>query len=327
MPTKVHIILPNRIGDSILTLPSLLCLNTLLNRYQDRSFDINVYSHFPITKLFNALDLDRLKFNFFDISSKFRSWINPPDKAFFLSTTTRNLGHHSKISYGLHIPNKKLLRYTVNLPYLHVSMTDKLLPKELLDFLKNNFTLPTYSLRHFGICLELGFSVEQIVESFEFNINKLSPDYRQIASAPLLTNDYVVFCMEAAYNRRHASHRRWHLDGFFFLADKLYTDHGIESVFLGLADQPKLPDNSYMKDMRKKPTLGQIVDIIHHSRGFIGNDSGLLHIANLLRKKSLGLYATSADGEYWPLFPELNKFFINTQPPEEVYPFISDLIT
>jgi ADP-heptose:LPS heptosyltransferase len=131
--------------------------------------------------------------------------------------------------------------------------------------------------------------------------------------------------MEAAYNRRHARKRRWNVDGFFDLAKKLYAEHGIESVFVGLQNQPQLPNRSYMKDLRKELTLEQIVNLLYYSRGFVGNDSGLLHIANLLRKKTIGIYSSDAGKNYWPLYPPFNKVFTNTQQPEDIYPFLNHL--
>jgi hypothetical protein len=328
MTKRIHIILPNRIGDSILTLPALLCLNQLFRKYPKESVEITVFSHFPLVGLFRALDLDLCEFELLDISRKLLSWISPPDKAFFLSTTSKNIGYRSRASYGLRLPNKKLVRYTSDLPYLDGSRLNESLPINLQNFLGTGCSLPPYSWCHFGICLELGFSSEQIINEFKFDGTNLSVDKRYFDTSPrLLTSDYVVFCMEAAYNRRHASKRRWQVDCFFDLASKLYVDHGIESVFVGLQDQPALSEKSYMKDLRKKLTLDQIAALLHYSRGFCGNDSGLLHIANLLRKKSIGMYSRDAGTTYWPLYPSFNKVFTNAQKPDDIYPFLGHLIT
>jgi Glycosyltransferase family 9 (heptosyltransferase) len=327
MTTRIHIILPNRIGDSILALPALLCLHQLFRKYPDNSAEITVFSHFRLVGLFRALELEPFRFRHFDASCKLLSWIRPPAKAFFLSTTSKNIGYRSKTSYGLPLSNKKLVRYTNTLPCLDGSRLEDALPGDLLNFLRTEYSLPAYSLRHFGICLELGFSVEQILNEFKFGGTNLLRDDRYVDKAPLSASDYIVFCMEAAYNRRHASKRRWHADGFFDLAAKLHADHGIESVFVGLQNQPHLPERDYMKDLRTKLSLEQIVDVLTNSRGFIGNDSGLLHLANLLRKKTMGTYPGDAGKDYWPLYPQFNKVFTTAQQPAEFYPFLGHLVS
>lgn len=327
MTTKIHIILPNRIGDSILALPALLCLNQLYKKYPKEPVEITVFSHFPLVGLFGALDLDLCQFKLFDLSSKLLSWVNPPDKAFFLSTTSKNIGYRAKASYGLRLPNKKLVRYTSDFPFLDGTKLNEVMPGDLQDFLSNGCSLPAFSLGHFGICLELGFSAAQIKDDFRYGGTTLSVDTHYFDNARQLASDYVVFCMEAAYNRKHASKRRWHVDGFFDVAEKLYNDHGVESVFVGLQDHPPLPERPYMQDLRKKLSLDQIAALLHYSRGFCGNDSGLLHMANLLRKKTIGIYSIYAGKTYWPLYPSYNKVFTNTQQPEDIYPFLGHLIT
>lgn len=323
--TRIHIILPNRIGDSILTLPSLLCLKQLLNKYKQDHVEITVFSHFPLSRYFQALNLFEFRtFNFF---SKFASWINKPDKAYFLSTTSKNIGYHAKTSYGLRLPNKMHVHYDVNLPYLSMSPLDSELPGDLYHFMQSNYSLPTYSIKHFGICLEFGFLVDQIIDEFRFDSSSLLTGRQYFNNDPLFTSEYVVFCMEAAYNKGHAACRRWNEKNFFVLAEKLYVDYGMVSIFIGLQNHPQIMKKSYFKDMRGKLTFDQIVQVLNHSRGYIGNDTGPLHLANLLRKKSIGIYSSDGAIAYRPLFPEFNMAFINTQTPEEIYPFIEFLIS
>lgn len=323
--TRIHIILPNRIGDSILALPSLLCLKQLLDKYHQDRVQITVFSHFPLNRYFQALNL--FEFRHFNFLSKVASWINKPDKAYFLSTTSKNIGYQAKTSYGLRLPNKMHVQYDVNLPYLSMSQPDSELPGELFNFLQSNYSLPAYSIKHFGICLEFGFSVEQIIDGFRFDNYSLLTGRQFFNNEPLFPSEYVVFCMEAAYNKNHAAYRRWNEENFFLLAEKLYVDHGIESIFIGLQNHPQIIGKSYFKDMRGKLSFDQIVQVLNHSRGYIGNDTGPLHLANLLRKKSIGIYSSDGAIAYRPLFPEFNMAYKNTQTPEEIYPSVEFLVS
>jgi ADP-heptose:LPS heptosyltransferase len=309
--------LPNRIGDSILTLPALLCLKQLVDTHKQDPVEITVFSHVPLSRLFLTLDL--FEFRNFDFMAKLASWFNQPDKAYFLSTTSKNIGYRAKVSHGLRLPNKKHVRYDVNLPYLGISPSESELPSSLCHFLQSNCSLPPFAIKQFGICLQFGFSAERIINEFRYDSSCLRVGRQYFSQEPMFTSQYVVICMEAAYNKNRAAYRRWDVENFLVLAEKLYLDHGIESVFVGLQTDPQIEKKSYFKDVRGKLSLDQIVQVLHHSRGYIGNDTGPLHLANLLRKKSIGIYATEGYTSYRPLFPEFTKAFMNTQTPEEIY--------
>ncbi len=325
--TKIHIILPNRLGDSILTLPALLCLKQLLDKHRQGQFKVTVFSHFPLNRYFQALNL--FEFKSFNLFSKFASWIQKPDKAFFLSTTSNNIGYCAKTAYGLRLPHKKHVHYDANLPYLNLMQPDSSLPDngEWVHFLQSNYSLSTYAARHFGICLEFGFSDRHIMDEFRFDNTSLLAGTQYSSEAPLFSSDYVVFCMEAAYNSKHAANRRWNEEGFLFLADKLHEDHGIGSVFIGLNNRPPIAKKSYLKDLRSQLTLDQTLQVLKHSRGYIGNDTGPLHMANLLRKKSIGMYPPDGSVAYRPMFPSYNTVCFTSQPPEEIYPCLEQLLS
>lgn len=325
MTTRIHIILPNRIGDSILTLPALLCLKRLVETYGTDPLEITLFTHVPLTGLMQALEL--VEFRPFSIACKLASWLTPPHKAFFLSTTSRNIGYRAKTSFGLRLPNKRTVRYDVNLPYLDGARCDSLLPRELLDFLRFERNLPPYSLRPFGLCLELGFTVRQIKDVFRFDNTSLVVNARYFDRTPPVSPNYVVFCMEAAYGKRRAGYRRWPEEYFFNLAERLFVESGLESVFVGLHDEPPLPARRYMKDTRGRLTLDQIAQLLHYSRGYLGNDTGPLHLANLLRKKTIGMYSPDAEVVYRPLFPQFNTACPISKKPEDIYPLLGQYMT
>lgn len=317
MPQTVHIILPNRIGDSILAMPMLLCLRQLMERYGADFRPVTAFSHVPLSGLFQALGIFEVRS--FDRSAKFRSWFNPPDKAIFLSTTSHNIGYRAGMRYGLRLENKNRVRYDVNLPFLLENRYEELLPQELIVFLRDEFGLPGYAMKHFGVCLELGFTVKQIVDTFRFGMDSLTVDARYFSEPPPTSADYVVICMEAAYGRKRAADRRWDEDNFLQLAERVHADYGLDCVFVGLLAKPPLPATPCFIDLRGRLSLEQTASVLHHSRGYIGNDTGPLHLANLLKKRSIGLYHRDEARPYWPLFSGLNTVCTNIEALDTVY--------
>jgi hypothetical protein len=192
---KIDIILPNRIGDTILTLPAILCLKQLQEKYGPAQNEYKLVAHDPLTEILQSLNL--FPVSRISLRAKISSWLTPADKAYFLSTTTKNLGYHSKTSYGLRMSNKKRIRYSVNLPYMCYPNPDTALPRELVEFLKSGFGLSGYSVKHFGLCMEMGYTVEQIRQTFRFDPGYLSYRDDYFDWKPDMTSKYLVFCMEA----------------------------------------------------------------------------------------------------------------------------------
>ena len=60
-PETVDIILPSRIGDCILSLPSLLCLKQLTDKYPDKNLKINLFSTSKLTEVLQKLNLFEVK--------------------------------------------------------------------------------------------------------------------------------------------------------------------------------------------------------------------------------------------------------------------------
>jgi len=323
---KVDIVLPNRIGDIILTLPAMLCLKQLDAKFASDDIAYRMLTHVPMIRILDALNLFNV--SQINIYLKIKSWINPAEKVFFLSTTNKNLGFHAKTTYGLQTINKKLLRYSVNMPYLLYPEPSSGMPQELVIFLRDELHFTKFAIKHFGLCLELGYTVEQIRKTFQFDSSSLSFDDNLFDCTPPIAEDYLVFCMEAASGRKkHNSDRRWKEEHFIDLAEKAHKEYGLIIAFMGLNDQPELPDKPYFKDFRGKLDLTQGAQLLHYSRGYVGNDTGPLHLANLLKKRSIGMYFREvAVTDYYPVFPSLNKVFYKPEHPEEIYSALDELI-
>ncbi len=321
---RIDIVLPNRIGDLILTLPAILCLKQLEAKYSSVR-EIRLFTHLPMAEIINALNL--FKALRFDFTAKAKSWLDPSEKAYFLSTTGKNIGFRGKKTFGSILPEKKYLRYSVNLSYLSFPNPTSVLPGELAALLRDGFQLADISIKHFGLCLELGYTVGQIRETFQFDSSSLSFDNDFFDWKPPISSDYLVFCMEAASGRKkYNSDRRWKEEYFFDLAERSHREYGFQIAFMGISNQPELPDRPYFLDFRQKLNLKQSALLLHLSCGYVGNDTGPLHLANLMKKNSIGMYFREvAVTKYRPIFPQYNTVFYMPQNPEEIYPALEEL--
>lgn len=306
---KIDIILPNRIGDTILSLPLVICLNQLTAKYQDMR-EILVLPPPPLLKIISSFKLCKTKrLNYF---TKFQSFISPADKAFFMMTTSQNLGYFTKKSYGEVFPHKKLIKYDVNTQYLDFEYAKNNLPSELYDFLRNKYKLASCSIKAFGFCYDLGYTTNQIISTFDFdtdciNIHKELSNF----NVKSLGNNYFVLCLEAAYGRKCDSDRRWEPENYFEIAENLYEKYKANAVFIGIDNTVTIPERPYFKDLRKKTTFPDTAKILLNSRGYIGNDTGPLHLANLMKKKSIGVYfRKDSTVDYTPIFADLNKIVL-----------------
>lgn len=299
----IDVILPSRIGDCILSFPALLCLKQLIDQFPEKNLKITIFSTNKLTEILQKLDLFEVKQ--FSNFQKLKTILNPSDKAIFLHTSMDNHGFFAKNTYGINITGKKI-HYQNDMPYLYVNQSQKYLPENLYNFLKENFNFSTIIISFFGMLLEIGFSVEEIIETFKFDENSLHISAELTNWQPEIKN-YVVICMEAAYGSKGDADRRFEPELYFDIAKNIHEKFGLSSVFIGIDDKIKLPDANYIYDFRKKLTLTQTVQLMKYSKSYIGNDTGPLHIANMMKKLSLGIYSRETSMiTYHPIFNNLN---------------------
>ncbi|OGI02051.1 MAG: hypothetical protein A2Y25_04135 [Candidatus Melainabacteria bacterium GWF2_37_15] len=317
---KIDIILPSRIGDSILSIPAIVCLEQLSKKYGS-NLKIRVLSRPFLAELLSSLELFNCKG--MTLAQKCRSAIFPADKAFYIETTNNNLGYFSKESYGIINPFKKFLKFTHQPIYLQFSYNPfpetwesikNSFPEGLVSFLQEKYGLGWYSISLFGICLELGYSAEQIMETFKFS--PMIPEQTR--------DDKVVFCVEAGYGKKHLNERCWDTDGYFKIAEKCFEDFGIKSVFVGVNTETPLPDREYIEDLRGKVSLLELANQMKSAHLYIGNDTGPMHIANLMNTPSVAVYFREEHmAGFSPIFPEINT---KVYRPESIEPIYSEVV-
>ena len=321
---SVDIILPSRIGDCILGFPSLLCLKQLLEKFPEKSIKVNLFSTNKLTDIIKALEFFKVK-QFSNIQ-KLKTIFNPSDKAIFLHTCMDNHGFFAKNTYGINITGKKI-HYQNDMPYLYVEQTHKYIPEGLYNFLQEKFNFSVCVIAFFGMILEIGFSVEEIIETFKFDKNSLS-FAKEITDWKPEIKSYVVICMEAAYGSKGDADRRFSSELYYEVALHIYEKFGLKSAFIGINNKIKLPDADYIYDYRKKIDFVQLAQLIKYSEGYLGNDTGPLHLTNLFKKHSLGIYSreTSMRTTYYPIFNYLNTRVLGFPESEIVDNFCSKLV-
>lgn len=305
--------LPNRVGDAILSLPLILCLRKLAADCGPAGCRVEAVTCSPLVEIFGAVGVTDV--TQMGLGAKLRSWLAPPDKAFFLIATSKNFGFHARSTYGLRQRNKLLGRYTHDLRCLK----GEPLPTDLDRYLIMECRLPRYSAEQFGIALELGYTVEQVCSSFSFSRKSLPVDRSRLAVEQTVAAPYLVCCMEAAYGRgRRNDQRRWVAEHHLSVAKKLRERHGCRIAFIGLAADPPIPEQDGFLDLRGRLSLWQLFQLMAGAAGYVGNDTGPLHLANLAGIPSVGIY--SSEDHHAPLFGESNTVVMRPAGPDDVYP-------
>jgi ADP-heptose:LPS heptosyltransferase len=320
---NIDIILPDRIGDSIMFLPFLVCLKQLNEKYNPH-FNIIPYSSNSMKDVFSALDL--YKFKQINFRSKALSWLFPSEETFYSFTSSKNTFFHSKKKYGERMSNKWYARFDVDTPYLTFDKQGES-TASLIAFLKDKYKFSSCTTSFFGFLHELGYTTEQIIETFEFDQNSLVLNSEFLGTkADYLPSKYFVFCMEAAYGKQRDADRRWDENNYIDIAERVYQVYGIESVFIGINRSFEIADKPYFTDLRGKIEMNDLARTLYFSEGYIGNDTGPMHLANMLKKDCVTVYfRENSTTNYNPIYPELNKMIVKPDKVDEVLEVIKIL--
>jgi hypothetical protein len=308
---NTQIVLPDGVGDAILSLPAILCLKQLAPEAK-----VVIYPPFRLFEILWSLKI--FETQFLEEIIKVHSWFDPAEQTIYLNRSARAFGLHSKKSYGEVQPGKWYTKYNINLPYLNINRVTEHLPAELISFLRDKFHFSLGSICYFGFLLELGFTVQDVQKTFSFNLGSLELQNNLNHWEPDLANkSYLVFCTEASYGSKGAAARRWPAQHFIELANLAYQKYKLLPVFVGTDTQLRLPKG--FVDMRCKLTLLQVAQLMRYSKGYIGNDSGNLHLANLMKTPTIGIYQSTSSSDYGPIFESLNLAVNKPQSAEEVF--------
>lgn len=313
------IVLPNKLGDAILSLPLVICLRQLAASFGPRGAVVEVVTYAPLIEVFAAVGITSV--TQMTLTARLRSWLAPPDKAFFLIATSKNFGYYARSTYGRRQRNKLLVQYDHDLKCIG----GEPLPDDLTRYLTRECRLPRYAVRQFGIALELGYTVEQILSTFTFSRQNLPLDRSLLSTKPTVASPYLICCMEAAGGKgRHNDQRRWVADHYLSIARRIREQHGCSIAFIGIAADPPIPLQDGFQDLRGTLNLWQLFQLMTGAAGYFGNDTGPLHMANLAGIPSVGVYP--GENDHSPLFSELNNVVMRPTSPDDVYPAVQRLM-
>ncbi len=102
----------------------------------------------------------------------------------------------------------------------------------------------------------------------------------------------------------------WHLDNFLCVADWLRSA-GIGVVFLlGPAEQERLGSDAMSQISDAGPcltnlSLAEVVGLLSSADGFVGNDSGISHLAGALGLKTVAVFGPTDPSVYGPVGPSV----------------------
>jgi hypothetical protein len=264
-------------------LPGRTCIDSI------SSIDsIDLHRLFVETKVFNLTDRDPL-IHIFSAYSWIANFIGEPDSNFEQNLIfTANCSHSAEvITLSLKPP--------------------KSFSKHLTDFYIQHF------IDHSGLPFQSWHvpHAECLIKATEMDILKGNELLKEIG---LGTGKKLVVIQPGS----GGLHKCWHLDNFLAIAKKLNSE-GIEVIFLlgptelerfSTAEIMKIDDIAkYVRDL----SLEQVLELLSHANAFIGNDSGITHLAAGLGVRTLAVFGPTNPAVYKPIGPDVIVFADNTK--------------
>ena len=118
---------------------------------------------------------------------------------------------------------------------------------------------------------------------------------------------------------RRFNYREWKKDNYKEIIQYIHKKYALDIIIVGgnsdyEIDNAKIFETygSYIRNIVGKTTLIDLYNLLRNCRLYIGPDSGTLHIASMLSKPVIGLYATSNPNRTGPY--KNNNFVINKYP-------------
>ena len=112
-----------------------------------------------------------------------------------------------------------------------------------------------------------------------------------------IKKDYVV--LNPFTSSRRFNFREWEINNYIAICKYLSDTYDINSVIVGgksnyeIDESKKIGPEKFIHNLVGKTNLQELYNILKCSKFYIGPDSGTLHIASMLRKPVIGLFATS----------------------------------
>ena len=307
--SRVACLLPNRIGDCLMALPAVA---TLAETFPHR---IEVLADPFLLPL-----LDTFSFPWqirpMHWQTKARSWVHPYAYALHLLTSHTTWGLRSTLHAGKKVPQKSWIHFDEPLPFLDVHGCKTLLSTSLQRVIIQDLGLSYSILQNMGIgpaCFEqpestwLNTFQSKVYPHLWIKPPALDSNSMPAHWPPCLLGDkpYITICMEAAYGSKRNENRRWASRHWVTLLDALLAQFpDLDILVLGSEKTPLPLTHPRLWDLRRQLSLLQVASVLTGASLYIGNDSGLLHLASYTQTPKIGLYHVTDALHYGPVHPQ-----------------------
>ena len=139
---------------------------------------------------------------------------------------------------------------------------------------------------------------------------------KYIEHQSLVNKKYIVF--NPFTSSRSFNYRQWNLNNYKEIIKYMSDEYDINSVMVGGNSKYELSQSKLLESQIKlnnlvgKTNLSELYNILRNCELFIGPDSGTLHIASMLNKPVIGLFATSNPERTGPIGNM--KYIVNKYP-------------
>ncbi len=132
-----------------------------------------------------------------------------------------------------------------------------------------------------------------------------------------IKKDYIV--LNPFTSSRRFNFREWEINNYIAICKYLSDTYDIDSVIVGgksnyeIDESKKIGSKKFIHNLAGETNLQELYNILKDCKFYIGPDSGTLHIASMLRKPVIGLFATSnplRTGPYNNMDYIINKYEI-----------------
>ena len=148
-------------------------------------------------------------------------------------------------------------------------------------------------------------------EKLDWSLNIVNHDLQK----KLVTSKYVV--INPFTSSRRFNYREWNLEYYKDISYFLYKKYQIKTIVVGGSSKYEVEKSktfsgiNYIDNLIAKTDLEELYIILENCDAYIGPDSGTLHMASMLHKPVVGLYATSnpkRTGPYRNMKYTINKY-------------------
>jgi heptosyltransferase-2 len=106
------------------------------------------------------------------------------------------------------------------------------------------------------------------------------------------------------------AHKCWHLDNFLSVAKMLQTTGAEVLILLGPAEMERFGEAEMAKIIMTaprltNPPLADVVAVLSNSAGYLGNDSGITHLAAAMGVQTVAVFGPTDPALYAPLGPDV----------------------